>query len=364
MIDFADGKLEAVFHRLSDLESEYYHLAADRNFEQMDTYNKFLSHEYIRNNRLEEIYWPQLPLSEVFLEREKKYRILNKLSVLEEDALFLQGDITMTKQLTLPFGHFLKNDFFQCVYVLDGTADLTVENEMLRLNAGDFCVMYPNVLHLLNAAEHSVVISILIKRRNYWNERIRKFGTYHTYSHALADDLENGHLTYILFHSNNNAEIRNTILTMFEEYLERKLYFNDVMDGYLILLFQFLHRYKEGEIRYSVQPTRSQIIFEDIYGYCVNHLREASLSGASEKLHFTRQYICRITKEQTGKTFSKMVMDLRIEQVKKYLEQTRLATDIIADLVGFTDAAHLSRSFKNREGISPRQYRDICRMKK
>jgi AraC family transcriptional activator of tynA and feaB len=59
-------------------------------------------------------------------------------------------------------------------------------------------------------------------------------------------------------------------------------------------------------------------------------------------------------------TFERHVLHLRVELFKNLLRQPSLATVSIASLAhqcGFADAAHAARAFRNKHGITPRDFR-------
>lgn len=76
------------------------------------------------------------------------------------------------------------------------------------------------------------------------------------------------------------------------------------------------------------------------------------LTGMS-KSHFSRNF-----KKITGKTFVTYLNDMRIESAKKYLVETRQPIYWIASQVGYADEHYFRRIFRERTGITPKQYRE------
>jgi transcriptional regulator GlxA family with amidase domain len=62
-------------------------------------------------------------------------------------------------------------------------------------------------------------------------------------------------------------------------------------------------------------------------------------------------------KRQTGLSPMAMLRRMRVEAVKSHLMRERLTLEQIANETGFADAFHLSRTFKEVTGVSPRQFR-------
>lgn len=62
-------------------------------------------------------------------------------------------------------------------------------------------------------------------------------------------------------------------------------------------------------------------------------------------------------KRQTGLSPMAKLRRMRVEAVKSHLMRERLTLEQIANETGFADAFHLSRTFKEVTGVSPRQFR-------
>jgi len=58
----------------------------------------------------------------------------------------------------------------------------------------------------------------------------------------------------------------------------------------------------------------------------------------------------------TGRSPMTTLRDMRIASVRRHLESTDMTLEQIAELTGFADAFHLSRTFKKVVGVSPKKY--------
>ena len=67
-------------------------------------------------------------------------------------------------------------------------------------------------------------------------------------------------------------------------------------------------------------------------------------------------------KEETGKNFSKYLMDIRMTHAKMLLRSTRKPVYEIADDVGYQDARFFSQQFRKAVGLKPSQYRELMRV--
>jgi len=84
-----------------------------------------------------------------------------------------------------------------------------------------------------------------------------------------------------------------------------------------------------------------------------------SMNGVAERFYLNPSYFSKIFHEETGETFSKYVARLRVERAKQLLKDSALKVYEIAEHVGYNDFRHFAKVFKEHEGITPGQYREI-----
>ena len=99
-------------------------------------------------------------------------------------------------------------------------------------------------------------------------------------------------------------------------------------------------------------------IVEQLYRYILtNFTKEVDVNAFSRSHGYHPVYlITQFTKIQKISP-SKLVTQLRMKQAKEMLLSTDLSLKDIADAVGYYDVSYFSRVFKEREGISPGNFR-------
>lgn len=232
-------QMENILKNLTNLEMSFRQLAPNLNYHDLNTYKRFLEHFFIREHRLESVYWPQLPEP-----ASHSHRFLTSYTEIERLPLFRAGNIIMMKNPNLPFSHMLKNDFFQCIYMMEGGASLNLEHMEKSLEKGDFLILFPDVNHLLTPSESAIAINILIEKNQMYSKKYPILDCY-----AATDDkgvkrqLTSDDTEYLLLHTVENDDIRTIILKMFTEYLQSLDYKEEILESYLTLLFVYLMRY-------------------------------------------------------------------------------------------------------------------------
>ena len=83
-----------------------------------------------------------------------------------------------------------------------------------------------------------------------------------------------------------------------------------------------------------------------------------SLNDIADKLYLNASYFCKIFREETGESFTKFLMKLRVDKAIELMNDPTLKIYEIANLVGYEDVQYFTRIFKTISGVSPVQYRE------
>lgn len=81
-----------------------------------------------------------------------------------------------------------------------------------------------------------------------------------------------------------------------------------------------------------------------------------SLNSICSYLNISTSYFSTIFKEETGETFTEVLIRTRMEKAKELLENTTLKNYEIAEKVGFSDPHYFGISFKKMTGCTPTEY--------
>ena len=77
----------------------------------------------------------------------------------------------------------------------------------------------------------------------------------------------------------------------------------------------------------------------------------------ARNLAISKNYLCKIFHDSTGKTPIEYLIDLRMETARKRLTQSNDTVSEIAKTVGYRDPLYFSKEFRKKYGRSPVQYR-------
>ncbi|MEK3935707.1 response regulator [Sporosarcina sp. FSL W7-1349] len=87
-----------------------------------------------------------------------------------------------------------------------------------------------------------------------------------------------------------------------------------------------------------------------------NYDKNISLTDAAKTVHVSSSHLNRLLKKEYGKTFTEILLDIRIERAKELLLKN-YNVEVVSDMVGFNSAAYFAVCFKKFTGVSPSKYR-------
>ena len=325
------------------------------NYNEYRTYIDYLSSNAIRSHDLGRFYF-HLSLDP---NDSNIPKYVTDLGEIPEALVFLPScDITVSKLFNFPSPIFHQNDYYTMYYILDGSGKITVVDRDFGLQAGDIFFIPPHTGHAIATQPESICICINL-RTSYlaaeYGNHFQNSAIIHEFlSNSLDADTD---VSYLAIHTSNSAPIRSLALDLFAEYINQLKYCNIAMKSYYSLLMTEVLRDSSTQIESSEAIGHREECSAEIMGYLQESFQTASLGDASEKLHYSKQYICRIIKSTTGKTFQTLLTEIRLKHVKDYLVETKLPIETIAQLCGFATPAHLSRTFKSCFGMPPSEFR-------
>ena len=82
-----------------------------------------------------------------------------------------------------------------------------------------------------------------------------------------------------------------------------------------------------------------------------------TLNKLAEEFHFSVPYCSKLIKSITGKTFSNLLTEIRLQQGEQLLLYSQLSVEDISDKVGYRNPESFIRAFRQLHNDTPSQYR-------
>jgi AraC-like DNA-binding protein len=163
---------------------------------------------------------------------------------------------------------------------------------------------------------------------------------------------------YILFSMGQDKHIRNIIKTVFfETYLSDNYSRAGALSGINMLFCHLLRNYVKSSIFQSSEKKGAGAILQ-ILSFIERNYASITLRELSRRFHFTEAHMSRVIKGKTGRNFSLLVQELKLEKAREFLSNTTMTIGAITESVGYGSQSYLTRAFKCKYGVVPSKYRD------
>lgn len=146
--------------------------------------------------------------------------------------------------------------------------------------------------------------------------------------------------------------VRKILELMVIEYADRGEETQAILKPMTIaLLMQITRRYRiekpaVGTLSLSDQMTR----------YMADHLEKVTLGDLGKAFSYHPTYVSMMLKSETGKTFSQILLEQRMERAAILLKNTTLSVEEVAAMAGYPDHSNFYKAFREYYGVTPRDY--------
>nr|WP_285848113.1 MULTISPECIES: AraC family transcriptional regulator [unclassified Mesobacillus] len=90
-----------------------------------------------------------------------------------------------------------------------------------------------------------------------------------------------------------------------------------------------------------------------------NYHKDLNLAVVANYISLNYSYFSHMFKEYIGQNFVDYLKMVRVENAKKLLKETDFKILEISEMVGYKNPKQFARVFREAEGISPKEYREM-----
>ncbi|WP_162880656.1 AraC family transcriptional regulator [Paraliobacillus sediminis] len=253
-------------------------------------------------------------------------------------------------------------EHYEIYFFHAGSCRYLINNQIYDLIPGDILLMDGKTLHKPNVDPSSEYVRSVVHFSPKWIQGIltelkslHVLEVFEKLHHCLIRTNENDeskrleHIIWRLADLQNNSKRYNT-----QPEAEMKVL--------LIEMLLIVNRIGQVNSRKILSSrTEKAEHAENIAVFIQNHYTEKlTLDGIAASLNLSKSYVSHVFKEMTGFTVMEHLMGCRLTQVKYLLEMepTKPLKDVAFES-GFESVSHFSRYFKEKVGVTAKDYRQL-----
>ena len=313
-------------------------------------------------------------------------KLLSKLSIItNEEKQFLEGATEIDSNIYTQNGEFVidsqkllhkgklieirphtrfvhfpphKHNYIEVIYMCQGSTTHIVNNNKIILYEGDLLFLNQQATQeILPASEKDIAINFIILPEFFNQAFIMLESEKSPLSEFLMSCLFKNQTSYshLYFNVADILPVQNLVENMVWSLLNNMPNQRSVNQKTMTLLLLQLMEHSD-KIK-SQNSDFKEGLAVTVLKYIDEKYKDGSLTELAQILNYDLYWLSKEIKKQTGKTFKELLQEKKLAQSVYLLKQTGLSVGEIIILIGYENTSFFYRKFKERYGISPKQYR-------
>ena len=283
-----------------------------------------------------------------------------KKELVVDSQHFLQKGKLIQVRTHTRFVHFPKHrhNYVEVIYMCKGSTKHIIDGNEVVLEEGDLLFLNQNATQeILPAGKDDIAINFIIQPQFF----DRTFEMIGADDNMLRDFLvgslceDSRRTSYLYFHVADVLPIQNLIENMIWSLLNNQI--NKRSCNQLTMGLLFLHLINHMEKMETGGRAYHQEFEVQVLNYVETKYKDGSLAELAELMGYSVYWLSHEIKKRTGKTYKELVQTKRMNQATYMLTNSCVPVAEIIRMVGYDNTSYFHRKFKERYGISPKEFR-------
>lgn len=293
-------------------------------------------------------------------EIEKSIYTNNREFVVDSNLMLEKGKLMDIR----PHTRFLqfpkhKHNYIEIIYMCVGktTHIIDSDNEIV-LEQGDLLFLNKNSYHeIMPASKDDIAINFIVLPE-FFDVAFRMMEEENVVRDFLIGSLKQttSETNYMLFKLADVLTVQNLIENMVWSLLNKQTDNRQINQTTMGLLLLELLRNTEKIEQNGQNQYERKLVFT-VLRHIEENYRNANLSLLAEEYNQPIYYLSKLVKQSTGHTYKELLQVKRLNQASYLLSSTGLSISDIISAVGYDNTSYFHRVFKERYGVTPKEYR-------
>ncbi|MGS2764899.1 AraC family transcriptional regulator [Sinomicrobium sp. M5D2P9] len=250
-----------------------------------------------------------------------------------------------------------RNNFFELIYVIDGTGIQIVNKNRFNYRKGNLFLLTPQDEYSFDIATPTTFFFLrfneLFVKEKIWKDKDAVKQVEYILQNASHRP------GCILKNKVDKPLIASLIESILNEQTNQQLYYNRITGQIVNTIITIVARNIALKLPKNVKESTGEPVLEILQYIQENIFDQKNLRAENLSNHFniSLNYLGRYFKKQTGETLQSYIVNYKLRLVETRLLHSDMRINEIAYELNFSDESHLNRLFKKYKGMNPSEFR-------
>lgn len=253
-----------------------------------------------------------------------------------------------------------EREFFSFQYIYKGNVNENIGGKLIPMHENDILLVQPNVRHgisyegLSPSRKDTCVIYFALKKEYVLQQFLHFIPEQTKMLEFFLNPFSNNNTgQYLILQGDNSSHIHDIIGMIISEYVEQKPYYQNILNDLFATLIILLAR---DSVMLNVDIKRNNSVTK-ILNYLKENCNDANLQSTANEFGYHPNYLSALLRKETGKNFSALIRDYRLEKACLMIANSDIPINEIAGLVGYSNTSHFYKTFREKYGVMPSSFR-------
>lgn len=265
------------------------------------------------------------------------------------------------------FVHFPKHmhNYVEVIYMCSGQTRHLINEEEVILRQGELLFLSQKATQEIDAAgENDIGVNFIILPE-FFDQSLQMIGEEQNQLRdfivgCLKGEGDNS-IGYLHFKVADVLPIQNLVENLIWTLMNNQPNKRRINQFTMGLLFLQLLNHTDKVVMGSRQTQEDVVL--TILRFIEEHYKDGELSELAQSMHYDLYWLSRMIKNRTGKTYTELVQNKRMQQAAFLLGTTDMSVSDVGNAVGYDNLSYFHKIFRQQFGVSPKKYRTAAKCK-
>ncbi|CAJ2233632.1 helix-turn-helix domain-containing protein [Companilactobacillus paralimentarius] len=288
-------------------------------------------------------------------------RLLHGNYRLSNEIFFKNNSLYISKHHRFAPYPLHSHQFLELNYMYSGKCREVVNGQEIKLQQHDILLLDTGSKHKIDPLnENDILINFLFKGSDLSLDFLNNINQQYSPSfsfvvNAIIGNNYDNHKNFLLLRKSDSS-LPFILERIMNEYFFPKLFSNQIIKNYIPIIFFEMARAVNAQVENEIIPNNEIIV--PILKNIEQNYATITLDKIAKEMNYSRNYVSNLIKNKTGKTFSNILNDQRMQHAYDLVTNTDLPIGVIIERIGMSNRTQFYNKFEQYYHKKPSKFRN------